>query len=380
MTDSARLSSALLLSILLHAVLVGLLSGLSTLRRAAVTTPPLLDIDLVSLPQPPKAAPPPLPAPAPAPVPVPPQPMPESLPPEAAPAQPAKEPPPRALPLPEQQIVSPSEGGEEKAPEKTRLLSDRDTTVKEQSIRRGEPAPGAASRPEQAREGRRSGSSGKEDQPPPRERHESPPTEIASLRKLPGLDELLPRASRLASEGYGRSGKEGESADGESVEKRDLLKSGEGWQAATTRPGALDFLPDVREGDITLLNTKAELFSPFVRRVAVRVFGHLVILLRRQLEGLTASTREFVTVEAIMNKHGDLVSLEVKDRSVSSSLSVDRSLQRACHDGFFDRNPPAGAESADGKIHFLLHTRVATLTGPDGRNIGYEAMFSAGLL
>jgi hypothetical protein len=159
-----------------------------------------------------------------------------------------------------------------------------------------------------------------------------------------------------------------------------LLKSGEGWQVAVTRPGALDFLPDVREGDITLLNTKAELFSPFVRRVAVRVFGHLVILLRRQMEGVTTSNREWVTVEAIMDKHGDLVSLEVKDRSASSSLSVDRSLQRACHDGFFDRNPPGGSEAADGRIHFLLHTRVTTVMGPEGRNLGYEALFSAGLL
>jgi hypothetical protein len=309
--------------------------------------------------------------------------MPESAPPETAPVQPAKQPPPRAIPLPEQQIVSPSEGGEEKAPKKTRFLSDRDTTVKEQSVRRGEPAPGEPSAAQRAQKAGRSGRSGKREQPAARENPGSPPAEVASLSKLPGLNELLPGASRLASEGYGgpgKTGKEGDSADGDAQETRDLLKTGEGWQTSSNRHGTLDFLPDVREGDITLLNTKAELFSPFVRRVAVRVFGHLVILLRRQLEGVTSSNREWVTIEAIMNKQGDLVSLVMKDRSSSSSLSVDRSLQRACHDGFFDRNPPSGAESADGNIHFLLHTRVATMMGADGRSIGYEAMFSAGLL
>ena len=95
----------------------------------------------------------------------------------------------------------------------------------------------------------------------------------------------------MASEGYGRAESESSGTEEKVREQPDLLKQGGGgWQVTSNRPGALDFLPDVREGDITLLNTKAELFSPFVRRVAVRVFGHLVILLRRQLEGVSTTT------------------------------------------------------------------------------------------
>jgi len=379
MNDSLRLSSALLLSILLHAVAVTLLSGLAMLRQTSVTTPPLLDVDLVSLPaparKPPPQPPPQLQQPA-----LPPQPLPEEAPPEPPIAEPVKEPPPRSLPLPAQQIVSPSEAGENKAPEDTRFLSDRDTTVKEQSVRRGEPAPGPPAPPEAVRKVERVGGRAKEEARSARERPKSPPVEVAALRKLPGLDELLPGASRLAAEDPGPPEKKPAPAEGEPGERADLLKYGDAWQAASTRPGVLDFLPDVREGDITLLNTKAELFSPFVRRVALRVFGHLVILLRRELEGVSASNREWVTLEALMSKSGELLSLEVKERSSSASLNLDRTLQRACHEGFFDRNPPGGAEAEDGKIHFVLHTRVATVAGPDGRTLGYSALFSAGLL
>jgi len=375
MSDSSRLSTALLLSILLHAVLVAFLSGFSTIGRSGVTAPPLLDIDLVPAPVPPKQ---PAPA-APAPIPVPPAPAPEP-PPEPAVEKPAEEPPAQLLPLPEQQIVSPSEGGEERPPEKTRFLSDRDSTVKEQSIRRGEPEPGPEPPPEKVARAEPAGKDTGESKPAQQKRGEADRQELAALPKLPGLDELLPNASRLATEGYGRP-QEAESPSEKTQEAHaDLLKYGDAWRAARTRPGALDFLPDVREGDITLLNTKAELFSPFVRRVAVRVFGHLVILLRRTLDGVSTSSQEWVSIEAVMNKHGDLTSLEVKDRSSSSVLGLDRSLQRACYEGFFDRNPPNGAEAEDGQIHFVLHIRVASVAGPNGRSLGYSGLFSAGLL
>jgi len=376
MNDNTRISSALLVSILLHAAAAGLLSGLATIRTS-LPSPPLLDVDLVSLPVPAKKQkipPPPEPK-------IPAEAIPEKPAPEPPTTEPVKQqPPPRSLPLPEQQIVSPSEGGEEKPPENTRFLSDRDSTVKEQSIRRGEPAPGSEHKPKPVQKVERSGGSVKEKASAVRERVASAPTEMASVRKLPGLSELLPSASQLASEGMGKEEKPKAPAEGEPGERADLLKYGDAWHAATTRPGALDFLPDVREGDITLLNTKAELFSPFVRRVALRVFGHLVILLRRDLEQVATSNREWVTIEALMSKGGDLLSLQLKERSTSSSMNLDRSLQRACHEGFFDRNPPGGAEAADGNIHFLLHTRVTTVAGPDGRPIGYNALFSAGLL
>ena len=39
--------------------------------------------------------------------------------------------------------------------------------------------------------------------------------------------------------------------------------------------GSTDYLPNLPDGDITLLNTKADHFAVFVRRVAARVFAAL---------------------------------------------------------------------------------------------------------
>lgn len=283
--------------------------------------------------------------------------------------------------MPEQQLVSPPEGGENKVPEKTRFLSDRDTVVPEESVRRAPPAAGEPQRgPLPVKKAAPDKPAVKPPSGPARAADARTRQELASVRKLPGLEELLPGAPRLVSEGYGQTGEQDSPADDEARRKPDLLGSGEGWRMTSTRPGTLDFLPDVREGDITLLNTKAELFSPFVRRVAVRVFAHLVMLLRRQLDGVTSSNREWVTVEAVMDERGNLASLEVKERSPAASLNLDRSLQRACQEGFFDRNPPAGAEAKDGRIHFLLSIQVATYAGPEPHSLGYQALFSAGLL
>ena len=87
-----------------------------------------------------------------------------------------------------------------------------------------------------------------------------------------------------------------------------------------------------------------------------------------------------VTMEAVMSRSGDLLSVQTKDRSATSSFGTDRNLQHAVQEGMFDRNPPSGAEASDGKIHFLFNARVMVMAGPDGRPVGYQAIFSAGLL
>src|SRR5262245_23105947 len=114
MSDQSRLTWALVLSLFLHGLL---LSILPFIRRAhiEIPTPSLLDVDVLPLPKPP--------APAPAPPPV-----------VAAPAPPAP-----AIPVPKQQIVSPPDAGEEKEPENARLLSDRNNTVKQETVHRAEP-------------------------------------------------------------------------------------------------------------------------------------------------------------------------------------------------------------------------------------------------
>jgi hypothetical protein len=114
-------------------------------------------------------------------------------------AKPIVEPPPQHRPrtaaaqplLPEQQIVSPPDAGKNEAPPETRLLSDRDNRVDQQTAGMapapGEESPGKRTARRQRREASQAG--------PKRGGERAPPPRVASL---PGLDRLLPDAPRLA--------------------------------------------------------------------------------------------------------------------------------------------------------------------------------------
>ena len=156
-------------------------------------------------------------------------------------------------------------------------------------------------------------------------------------------------------------------------------------EAFAVRPGINDFLPGVREGDITLLNTKAERFAPFVRRVAGRIFQHLDIRLRQSINqsGLR-NGEEYAVVEAIMSKQGRLVSAKVVERQSTSMLNADRILLSVTEpETFFDANPPPGAEANDGNIHFILLVQLAVQTVQDPRSgrvgAGYHGIAGVGL-
>jgi hypothetical protein len=354
MSDQRRLSWALVLSVLLHGLLLSLLPLIRRVHLEFPQPAQLLDVDVLPLPKP--AAPrPPLAAP----------------PAQAAPAAPA-------VPLPKQQIVSPPDQGEEKEPENARFLSDRNNTVKEERIHRGEPAPGD---PDSAHKAPPQPVA----KPNPERAHAAEPERARSnpqLAALPKLDQLLPSAGDLIREGVVRPEAAAPPPAVEaqaSKQRNDLLSHGDPWRGRG-RGGSMDFLPAIREGDITLLNTKAEQFAPFVRRVAVRVFENFIILLRRSYANGEVSAEEEVSVEAVMDKSGRLVSLTTKERSATSALATDRSLQSALHEGFFDRNPPPGAESNDGNIHFMFVARVIGVADPSGRRVPAWALLGTGLL
>jgi hypothetical protein len=375
MADQSRLTWALILSVLLHGLLLTLLP---VIRRAHIeipSPPPLLDVDVVPLPK----SVPPLAAKVPAP----------AAQQQTAPAQP----PPPVL-MPERQLVSPPDAGEEKEPEKTRFLSDRNNSVKEESVHRAEPAAGdpdaKPAPPEEAKAAKPEPAPPAAPKPaavpkPPAVSRPQPAGESSHTRvaSLPKLDQLLPPAGDLIREGLVQPQEAPPAAAPQqqaAVSRNDLLRHGDPWKSGG-RGGSLDFLPSVREGDITMLNTKAEQFAPFVRRVAVRVFENFRILLRRSIDGRSAeSVEEYATIEAIMDKQGRLLSIQARDRSTNAALATDRNLQAATREGFFDRNPPAGAESSDGNIHFLFDARVGLMTDPGRGVIGYRALFQAGLL
>jgi hypothetical protein len=121
--------------------------------------------------------------------------------------------------------------------------------------------------------------------------------------------------------------------------------------------GTPDHLPDIQQGQMTFLNTKAHRFAPFVRRVAQRVFQHLVIAQRRdlQLDDVIAA-RDWVTMEAKLTVDGELSGLELRSRS--GSYSIDESLLNACQQGAWDQNPPPDAQAEDGFIHFIFRSDI----------------------
>jgi hypothetical protein len=374
--DALPPSGALLLSVLLHGLVLLWMHAAHVVELEPA--PELVPVEVLL----PKQAPPP-PAVAVKPVPPPPAPAIEA-PPEPAPQREAPEPPAVKIPVPQQQIVTAPEGGKNEAPDKTRFLSERDVTVEKEMVRRGEPAPGTEDgdvvapepKPEAAKK-----AAAKENASPARK--PAPPRPgPRQLAALPRLDQLLPSAVELAGQGYGKTEEEIQAAAAAEAEKhRELVRRrGDAWLPTSQQIGVLDFLPDVQEGDITLLNTKAELFAPFVRRVALRVFQNLIILLRRELASGGLSTRQSISAEAVMTRHGDMSGLRITDRSASVSLGLDHKLRQACRQGFFDRNPPPGAEAKDGNIHFELRTDAMLVADAAGHPLGYQVIFQAGLL
>lgn len=362
MADESRLTWALIISVLLHGLLLSLLPFLRH-AKLAVPKPSFVNVDLVQLPKVPVA-------------------------PRVAPAPKVPAPPPPKVVMPKQQIVSPPDKGEEVAPAHTRFLSDRNNTVAKEMVHHGQPVAGNPETQHQAREEKETRKAQKQvakARAVHARSHVEAVPEHARARPqvagLPKLDQLLPRAGDLIREGLVKPQAAAAPTPQleASNERTDLLRHGEPWKISGLG-GTMDFLPSVQAGDVTMLNTKADQFAPFVRRVAVRVFQNFWILLRRNMDsGLRQSVEESATVEAVMDMHGNLIDLKTKGAQFGGPLNTDRELRKACREAFFDRNPPDGAQASDGKIHFLFHTQVQVMVDPRG-GVGGGAMMGAGLL
>lgn len=121
--------------------------------------------------------------------------------------------------------------------------------------------------------------------------------------------------------------------------------------------GTPDVLSDIRQGNLTFLNAKANRFAPFVRRVALRVFQHLIIFQRKNLHiNDVVAAHDMSTIEAKIDTQGNLKKLIIQTRS--GSYAVDEALLRACENGAWDENPPAEAIAEDGMIHFIFRSNI----------------------
>ncbi len=283
------------------------------------------------------------------------------------------------MPPPKNQIVSPPDSPEE-TPEKAHLFSDRDSKALEEMVKRGEPAPPAKppqekTKPEPAKpgaqekqlatkaKGAREGTDRATDMAKAETKPATPTTRAAPVV---GLSDLFVRPSELARDPTlrkGESGDEDKTAQGSS---RDLasLSRPELWANPGER-GTPDYLPDVRQGDFTLLNTKADRFAPFVRRVGLRVFQSFSMEFKQMIyAGSVPQGRDDVEIEAVMSPDGRRTDVYLKQRS--GNLSSDRVLLGTLNDAiFFDHNPPSNAAAEDGRIHFVFALNASVWYGRD---------------
>lgn len=301
--------------------------------------------------------------------------------------------------LPEQ-IVNPPDNANDEIPEKTRLLSDRNSATKEQTVAAGNPLPSPPQKTKpQAKEklepqkpptqlAMKTPEAKPVPKPPIEKAIEKPNDSIAKEDQpkknlAPGKPDapakppqLFARPDDLLTQGWlsdAGQNQEEKKAEHQPPQGRDLIAlAPPPRESLLSLPGPIgtpDFLPDIRQGGLTFLNTKAHRFAPFVRRVAMRVFQHLIIHQRKQLKlDDVVAAHEMVTVQARLDTQGNLKKLLISTRS--GSYAVDAALLEACKQGAWDENPPAEAVAEDGFINFVFRSDIT----PQYDQVGLRAI------
>lgn len=253
------------------------------------------------------------------------------------------------FPQPTRQIVTtPDNPTEIKPPDSATLLSEKNSTAKKEMVKRGDNLAGA----------------GGERIPQPASQPEAAEPRSSASSKKPLLlrnDNLL---AKFASQPQRPTSSTDSTPQSPTREFSRAPGSGAAFYGVT---GVPDYLPNLPDGDLTLLNTKAVQYAVFVQRVATRVFGEMRQagweLLRaadiRQIDGPAM-------VEAVIDSTGNIVSVSLKTSSGSSRF--DGVLREAVRKGVVDRNPPSTAAHSDGNIHFLFQSRswVRPIVTPRG--------------
>lgn len=133
--------------------------------------------------------------------------------------------------------------------------------------------------------------------------------------------------------------------------------------------GSPDYLPHLPDGDITLLNTKADKFAVFVRRVATQIFAQVKSTGFQVLRGSEIQNiKGFVTTHARMSSKGELIDITLEQSS--GSIRFDEVLVDAIKVGLRDHNPPLDAMTSDGTIHFVFKSNAWARVESDPRSGG----------
>ncbi len=288
-------------------------------------------------------------------------------------------PPPEPVePEPEPQIVSPPDEVNEQEPDETRFQSDHDNVVLQETVRKGVPNPAPPEPQRKAQPEVREEPS--ESQPPPAEAAPREP----DPGHAPALEDLFASTDELVRAQQGKAAHDtppeepSETSESERRLARAVAPAAPTWSLPGPA-GTLDHLPSIQRGDVTLLNTKANVFAPFVRRVGERVFQHLIIRQRRLEIEQILSAREYVKMRVLLDPQGRLRSVTLEGQS--GSATMDRTLADALDTAAFDNNPPRAAANTNGDYEFLFQARLrAVQQAPRGRPSRIESRLSVALL
>ncbi|NLF24190.1 MAG: TonB family protein [Deltaproteobacteria bacterium] len=268
----------------------------------------------------------------------------------------------QVAPPAEKQLVSPPDQSEAVPTKPTHLLSDRDYAATKEQVRRGDgmeagPVLGKGTEQTHTEQPGTQVASSK-----PQQISRSGPLNLAldqqTLRDAMRESRRSTAAATTAVASWSRSG---------SPNPRPFSRApGSGAQFLGIN-GLADYLPNLPDGDITLLNAKAEKFAVFVRRVATQVFYQI------KLEGWSAlsaqdinQAKDFTVVRAVLSPSGDLMRVTVEQRS--GSTHFDTALENAVRKGARDPHPPPDAAAADGTFRFIFMTRSWVQFGSNPRS------------
>lgn len=300
------------------------------------------------------------------------------------------------------QIVSPSEVKESVPDESTTRLSDKSTKTEKESIKRGLPEAGLVAEPLRASTPSAPALQKPKPLSKPKTAAASPPPKKASFSSKTSAKTLLTDPSLAAKIALSSKPEDNQAS---ANRLREVLSSGS-YKAQQTlsdaersrklydyrpfqrrtaaslfsgRTGVPDHLPTIQDGDITILNAKADRHAVFVRRVALQVFG---ILRRLNWSEVSFSQvfrqTDFVTVYARMSKEGTLLGVELG--TSSGVQSFDKVLLKAANEGTWDQNPPPSAAAEDGNIHFIFKSRTWAQRGAEGIGEQRWLLLATGLL
>jgi hypothetical protein len=265
----------------------------------------------------------------------------------------------------EKQIVSPSDIKESKETPETNLLSDKNTLVEKQSLKKGD-LPEAkplkkTSESVSSKINLKNQQTIKDKKSTSKQKDNKNEANLVDRKKI--LNSILESTQYEINKDIQNSNLKSSNMEKQisQEEQENRLNSLAGIS------GNPDLLKGIPDGEVTLLNAKADRFAVFVRRVALQVFSNLRNSNWYEIGNLSQGLQtEEITVRAILDKNGKFESFEMLE---SSKVEIfDKALKRSVSKGAWDRNPPQAALTPEGKINFIFKAKAWVNGSPNGRS------------